>query len=81
MEITSPKMSYADQKFTGTWTIDTVNNSGVRIWDLPIKKIWAEKNNTHSSCSIHNVKMGAKFNDNLPPEQLYALNQLLERLV
>ena len=70
----------ADQIFTGTWIVDIVNNSGVRIWDLPIKIIWTDKNNTHSSSSIHTVKMGAKFNANLSPEQLYALSQLLERL-
>ena len=66
-----------DRIFPETLTIDIVNNSGVHIWDLPIKTIWAEKINTHSFSSIHTVKMGAKFHDNLSPEHLYALNQLL----
>ena len=65
-------------KFTGICNVDIVNNSGVHIWDLPIKKIWAEKNNTHSSSSIYTVRVGAQFNENLSPEQLYGLNQLLE---
>ena len=66
-----------NRKFPETLTIDVVNNSGVHIWDLPIKIIWVEKINTHSFASIHTVKIGAKFRDNLSPENLHALNQLL----
>ena len=66
-----------NRKFPETLTIDIVNNSGVHIWDLPIKIIWSEKINTHSFSSIHTVKIGAKFLDTLSPENLSALNQLL----
>jgi hypothetical protein len=67
-----------ERKFPAIWTVDIVNNTGVHIWDLPIKTIWAEKNDNNRTSSIHAVKIGARFHENLTPEHLSALSQLLE---
>jgi len=68
----------SERKFPEIWTVDLVNNTGVHIWDLPIRIIWAEKNDINPTSSIHAVKIGARFDENLTLEHLSALNQLLE---
>jgi len=68
----------SERKFPEIWTVDIVNNTGVHNWDLPIRTIWAEKNDFNPASSIHAVKIGARFRKNLTPEHLSALNQLLE---
>ena len=67
-------------KFSAISTVDIIDNSGIQIWDLPIETIWAEKNDAYPSSSIHAVKMGARFHENITSEHLLALTQLLEFL-
>lgn len=83
LDLSSEGVSFGctkERKFPETWTIDIVNNSGVHIWDLPIKTIWTEKNDAYPSSSIHAVKMGARFHETITSEHLSALTQLLEFL-
>lgn len=83
LDLSSEGVSFGctgERKFPETWTVDIINNSGIHIWDLPIKTIWAEKKDTHRSSSIHAVRMGAKFHENLTPEHISALSQLLDFL-
>ena len=83
LDLSSKGVSFGctkERTFPETWTVDIVNNTGIHIWDLPIKTVWAEKNNTYPSSSIHPVKMGAKFDEKLTSEHLSALTELLEFL-
>ena len=69
-----------ERTFPETLVVDFVNNTGFHIWDLPIKTVWTEKNDNHPSSSIHAVRVGAKFHENMSPEHFSALSQLLELL-
>ena len=66
-----------ERKFQETLTVDVINNSGLRIWDLPIKPIWVEKNNADSFSSLFVSRLGAKFDENLTIEHLSAIASIL----
>ena len=66
-----------ERKFPETLTVDIVNNTGIHIWDLPIKAIWANKNNAKPSSSLYVLRLGAKFDENLSPIHLSAIKKIL----
>ena len=66
-----------ERKFPETLTVDVINNSGIHIWDLPIKPIWVEKNNADSFSSIFVSRLGGKFDENLTIEHLSAIASIL----
>ncbi len=66
-----------ERKFPETLTVDVVNNTGMHIWDLPIKPIWVEKNNADSFSSLYVSRLGAKFDENLTSEHLSAITSML----
>ena len=61
-------------------TVDIVDNMGLHLLDLPLKTIWAAKNKDLCTSSIYEVIVGAKFENDLSPEQQAALNQILHFL-
>ena len=65
------------RNFPETLTVDVVNNSGLHVWDLPIKAIWVEKNNADPISSIYALRLGAKFDEDLTPEHLLAITNIL----
>ena len=67
----------SERKFPETLTVDILNNSGTHIWDLPIKAIWAEKNNAETCSSLYVLRLGAKFHENLTSEHLSAITKIL----
>ena len=67
-----------ENNFPESWTADILDDSGVHIFDLPIKTVWTEKQVSPSS--IHTVKVGAKFAKNLDNDQQSALERLLTTL-
>lgn len=58
--------------------IDIVDDKGLHLLDLPINRVWAAKNQDISTAAIYETVVGAKFSDDLSPDQQSALNQLLE---
>jgi hypothetical protein len=66
-----------ERNFPESLTVDVVNNSGMHVWDLPIKPIWVEKINADSFSSLYVSRLGAKFEGNLTPEHLSAISNIL----
>ena len=63
------------------WTVDIINDKGVRLWDLPVETVWAKKYNTSPKTSIHTIKVGARFlEQDMSPVNKSALQDLLEFL-
>lgn len=67
----------SERELPETWTVDIVNDKGVHIWDLPVKTVWAKKSDGPLKASIHSVKVGARFQDDLSSEHMSALNELI----
>ena len=67
----------SEQKIPESLNIDVVNNSGIHVWNLPIKVIWAEKITTELFSSLYVSRYGASFDDDLTSEHLSAITEIL----
>ena len=66
-----------ERQFPETLTVDVVNNSGMHVWDLPIKANWVKKNNADPISTLYVLRLGAKFDENLTTEHLSAITDIL----
>ena len=64
----------------GRLVIDILDDDGLHLIDLPVERVWAAKNNDLNTATIYDTVVGAKFSDDLSPEQQVTLDQLLEVL-
>ena len=69
-----------ERELPGKWTVDIINDKGVHLWDLPVETVWTKKHNTSSKTSIHSVKVGARFLEDMSTVNKSALKELLEFL-
>jgi len=56
--------------------IDIIDNSGLKIYNLPVEIIWAGKNKDINTESIYKMIVGVKFNKKNSYDQQVKLDQL-----
>ena len=65
-------------KIPQTLTVDIVDNTGVHLFDIPLKKVWLNTSKQMETSSMYEVVLGAKFGRKLSHEEQVAIDKILE---
>lgn len=68
----------SEREIPESLTIDIIDDSGAQLFDMPVETVWAAPNKEMNTASIYEVIVGARFRDDLTPEQQFVLDQLFE---
>jgi len=67
----------SEREVPDTMAIDIIDNSGLKIYNLPVETIWSGRTKTINSESIFKMMVGVKFDDTISSDQQAKLNRLL----
>ena len=67
----------SEREVPETMAIDIIDNSGLKIYKVPVETIWTGRNESIDSESIFKMIVGVKFDDNISSDQQAKLNQLV----
>ncbi len=65
-------------KIPQTLTVDIVDNAGVHLFDIPLKKVWIDTSKKMDTSSMYEVVLGAKFGRKLSHEEQGAIDKILD---